>query len=81
MRLLSTLSLTQLLQWYEKVRMWLLQVDIIGATNRAESAPRTIHGNVIHGSDAVESARKEIALWFLEGIAEWSSSLHPWIYE
>lgn len=37
--------------------------------------------NVIHGSDAVESARKEIALWFPEGIAEWQSSLHSWIYE
>ncbi|WMV11130.1 hypothetical protein MTR67_004515 [Solanum verrucosum] len=37
--------------------------------------------NVIHGSDAVESARKEIALWFPEGIAEWESSLHSWIYE
>lgn len=40
-----------------------------------------IYRNVIHGSDAVESARKEIALWFPEGIAEWRSSLHSWIYE
>ncbi|KAH6812200.1 nucleoside diphosphate kinase [Perilla frutescens var. hirtella] len=62
---------------------------IIGATNPAESAPGTIRGdhaidigrNVIHGSDAVESATKEIALWFPEGIAEWKSSLHHWIYE
>ncbi|KAG8363455.1 hypothetical protein BUALT_Bualt19G0024300 [Buddleja alternifolia] len=62
---------------------------IIGATNPAESAPGTIRGdyaidigrNVIHGSDAVESARKEIALWFPEGIAEWRSSQHSWIYE
>lgn len=37
--------------------------------------------NVIHGSDAVESARKEIGLWFPEGTANWSSSLNPWIYE
>ncbi|CAI9756992.1 unnamed protein product [Fraxinus pennsylvanica] len=37
--------------------------------------------NVIHSRNAVESARKEIALWFPEGIAEWRSSLHPWIYE
>lgn len=37
--------------------------------------------NVIHGSDSVESARKEIALWFPEGIAEWRSSQHNWIYE
>ncbi|XP_042378371.1 nucleoside diphosphate kinase B [Zingiber officinale] len=62
---------------------------IIGATNPAESAPGTIRGdyaidigrNVIHGSDSVESARKEIALWFPEGISEWQSNLHPWIYE
>ncbi|KAK4353022.1 hypothetical protein RND71_028540 [Anisodus tanguticus] len=38
--------------------------------------------NVIHGSDSVESAKKEIALWFREGVAEWqSSSFHSWIYE
>ncbi|KAI3743032.1 hypothetical protein L1987_60733 [Smallanthus sonchifolius] len=62
---------------------------IIGATNPAESAPGTIRGdfaidigrNVIHGSDAVESAKKEISLWFPEGVANWSSSLNPWIYE
>ena len=62
---------------------------IIGATNPAESAPGTIRGdfaieigrNVIHGSDSVESARKEIGLWFPDGIAGWQSNLHPWIYE
>ncbi|KAG6507283.1 hypothetical protein ZIOFF_032625 [Zingiber officinale] len=37
--------------------------------------------NVIHGSDSVESARKEFALWFPEGISEWQSNFHPWIYE
>ncbi|KAL6582936.1 Nucleoside diphosphate kinase 1 [Orobanche minor] len=60
---------------------------IIGATNSAESAPGTISRdyaidigrNVIHGRDEVESARKEIALWFPEGAVEWRSSLH--IYE
>ncbi|CAL5366734.1 unnamed protein product [Camellia sinensis] len=62
---------------------------IIGATNPSESAPGTIRGefaveigrNVIHGSDSVESARKEIALWFPDGTVNWQSSLHPWIYE
>ncbi|EXC35650.1 Nucleoside diphosphate kinase 1 [Morus notabilis] len=62
---------------------------IIGATNPAESAPGTIRGdfaidigrNVIHGSDSVESARKEIALWFPEGTVNWQSNAHPWIYE
>ncbi|CAM8907374.1 unnamed protein product [Rhodiola kirilowii] len=37
--------------------------------------------NVIHGSDAVESAAREIALWFPEGVVGWTSSLHPWVYE
>ncbi|KMZ59634.1 Nucleoside-diphosphate kinase [Zostera marina] len=62
---------------------------IIGATNPADSAPGTIRGdyaihisrNVIHGSDAVESARKEIALWFPEGPIAWRSAVEPWIYE
>lgn len=45
---------------------------MLGATNPADSAPGTIRGdlciqvgrNIIHGSDSVESANKEIALWF-----------------
>ena len=45
---------------------------MLGATNPADSAPGTIRGdlcvqvgrNIIHGSDSVESAKKEIALWF-----------------
>ena len=46
--------------------------SMIGATNPLASAPGTIRGdfcievgrNVIHGSDTVENAQKEIALWF-----------------
>ncbi|CAH9097191.1 unnamed protein product [Cuscuta epithymum] len=62
---------------------------MIGATNPSQSSPGSIRGdfavdigrNVIHGSDSVESARKEIALWFPEGVTAWKSELHPWIYE
>jgi len=62
---------------------------IIGATNPAESAPGSIRGdfcievgrNIIHGSDAVESANKEIALWFPEGLNEWSRTIDSQIYE
>jgi nucleoside-diphosphate kinase len=44
----------------------------MGATNPTESAPGTIRGdlalampdNLVHGSDAPESARREIELWF-----------------
>ncbi|EFJ20334.1 hypothetical protein SELMODRAFT_109077 [Selaginella moellendorffii] len=62
---------------------------IIGATNPAASAPGTIRGdfaidvgrNVIHGSDSVDNAKKEIALWFPDGVVDWQKSVHPWIYE
>jgi Nucleoside diphosphate kinase len=37
--------------------------------------------NICHGSDSVESAEKEIALWFPEGISEWNSCSSPWVYE
>lgn len=48
---------------------------MLGATNPLDSAPGTIRGdfcidvgrNIIHGSDAVESAEHEIKLWFPEG--------------
>ena len=44
----------------------------MGATNPAEAVPGTIRGdlalampdNLVHGSDAPESARREIELWF-----------------
>jgi nucleoside-diphosphate kinase len=62
---------------------------LIGATNPAASAPGTIRGdfcievgrNCIHGSDTVENANKEIALWFPEGVCEWTPAATPWIYE
>ncbi|KAF4653555.1 hypothetical protein FOL47_010442 [Perkinsus chesapeaki] len=52
---------------------------ILGATKPSESAPGTIRGdfglevgrNLIHGSDSPDSAAKEIALWFPEGVNEW----------
>ena len=38
--------------------------------------------NVCHGSDAVESAKKEIALWFKpEEIIDWKHSQFEWVYE
>ena len=47
---------------------------IIGATNPLTAEPGTIRGdfginigrNLIHGSDALETAHREIALWFKE---------------
>ncbi|KAI5780838.1 nucleoside diphosphate kinase [Geopyxis carbonaria] len=63
---------------------------ILGATNPLASAPGTIRGdyaidvgrNVCHGSDAVESAKKEIALWFSEAdLVSYQQSAHSWVYE
>ncbi|KAL6762151.1 nucleoside diphosphate kinase [Haematococcus lacustris] len=64
--------------------------SMIGATNPLASAPGTIRGdfgvdvgrNIVHGSDSVESAQREIALWFKpEELAEWNPVASPWIYE
>ena len=63
---------------------------IIGATNPLTSEPGTIRGdygisigrNIIHGSDAVETANREISLWFKEEeLVGWQPSLTSWIYE
>lgn len=48
---------------------------MIGATNPVDSAPGTIRGdfatemgeNIVHGSDSLKSAKREIALWFEKG--------------
>lgn len=63
---------------------------IIGATNPLSAEPGTIRGdfgvsvgrNLIHGSDAIETARGEISLWFKdEEIADWKPVATPWIQE
>jgi nucleoside-diphosphate kinase len=48
----------------------------IGATNPANATPGSIRGdlalampnNIVHGSDSPESAEREIALWFPDGL-------------
>merc|ERR1711936_56217 len=63
---------------------------MLGETNPAASAPGTIRGdfciqvgrNICHGSDAVESAKKEIALWFKEEeLVKWDPVSLSWVYE
>ncbi|NJP10500.1 MAG: nucleoside-diphosphate kinase [Leptolyngbyaceae cyanobacterium RU_5_1] len=63
---------------------------IIGATNPLNSEPGTIRGdfgidvgrNLIHGSDARETADQEIKLWFQEEeLVSWEPSVTSWIYE
>ena len=48
----------------------------IGATNPAEAAPGSLRGdyalsmpdNLVHGSDSVDTAEREIQLWFPDGL-------------
>uniref|UniRef100_A0A803J242 Nucleoside diphosphate kinase n=2 Tax=Xenopus tropicalis TaxID=8364 RepID=A0A803J242_XENTR len=63
---------------------------MLGETNPADSKPGTIRGdfciqvgrNIIHGSDSVESANKEIALWFEDKeLVEYKCCAHEWVYE
>jgi len=62
---------------------------IIGATNPLTADPGTIRGdygvnvgrNLIHGSDAIETAQSEIKLWFGEDLVNWTPTVTPWIYE
>ncbi|KAK9530818.1 hypothetical protein VZT92_012298 [Zoarces viviparus] len=62
---------------------------MLGETNPADSKPGTIRGdfcidvgkNIIHGSDSVESADKEIALWFKDDeLVSYTSCASSWLY-
>lgn len=63
---------------------------MIGKTNPLDSEPGTIRGdfgidigrNIIHGSDGVETATREIDLWFKpEELTAWSAATSAWLYE
>lgn len=63
---------------------------MIGKTNPLDSEPGTIRGdfgidigrNIIHGSDGLEAAEREIVLWFTSSeLSSWSSAVSDWIYE
>ncbi len=63
---------------------------LIGATNPLTAEPGTIRGdfgvsvgrNLIHGSDAPETAAEEIKLWFKdEELVSWQPANTPWLYE
>jgi nucleoside-diphosphate kinase len=63
----------------------------IGATSPAAAAPGTIRGdlavdiarNIVHGSDSLESAEREVNLFFGkdELLKGWQQSCHRWIWE
>jgi nucleoside-diphosphate kinase len=60
---------------------------MVGATRPHEAAPGTIRGdyalvglrNLVHASDAPETAAAEIALWFPEGVVPYSRDLERWM--
>ena len=63
---------------------------LIGATDPAQSPVGTIRGdfavdvgrNVVHGSDAPETAEREIGIWFDDSeIVQWQPTSQQWIYE
>lgn len=62
----------------------------VGKTRGIEAAPGTIRHdfalqakfNLVHASDSLESAEKEIKLWFrAEEIVEWKRDTEKWMYE
>merc|ERR1712012_1278030 len=64
--------------------------SMLGETDPLKSKPGSIRGdfsvgmgrNIIHGSDSVESAKKEISLWFKEEeLMCWKSPLEHVIFE
>lgn len=63
--------------------------NLIGATNGQKAAPGTIRGdfgmsggyNMVHGSDSPESAERELALWFPEGVVNYQRSADQWVYD
>merc|ERR1711970_1700568 len=63
---------------------------MMGETKPFDSQPGTIRGdfcievggNIIHGSDSIETANKELAHWFKpEELFSWTQGNHSWIYE
>ena len=64
--------------------------NMMGKTNPLEAGPGTIRGdygmetgrNIIHGSDSLESAQREIALFFSSSeILEYTKEDEKWLYE
>jgi nucleoside-diphosphate kinase len=62
---------------------------MVGATRPHEAAPGTIRGdyalvglrNLVHASDAPETAASEIKLWFPEGVTSYTRDIEKWMTE
>ena len=61
--------------------------NLMGPTDGRKAPPGTIRGdygcsmgaNLVHGSDSVESAERELALWFPQGTLAWETCAKPWL--
>lgn len=62
---------------------------MMGKTNPAEAAPGTIRGdfavfmgnNVVHGSDAIDSAEREISIFFsADELVDYKKATDVWVY-
>ena len=61
--------------------------SMVGATRPHEASPGTIRGdyalvglrNLVHASDAPDTAAAEIALWFAEGVVTYSRDVERWM--
>jgi len=62
---------------------------MMGPTNGVEAPGGTIRGdhglsrsyNLVHGSDAPETARTELGLWFPEGLLDHAYDALRWVYD
>lgn len=62
---------------------------MVGATRPHEAAPGTIRGdyalvglrNLVHASDAPETADSEIKLWFPDGVVSYTRDVEKWMTE
>jgi nucleoside-diphosphate kinase len=62
---------------------------MVGATRPHEAAPGTIRGdyalvglrNLVHASDAPETAATEIKLWFADGVVSYTRDVEKWMTE
>ena len=63
--------------------------SMVGATRPHEAAPGTIRGdyalvglrNLVHASDAPETAGAEIKLWFADGVVSYTRDVEKWMTE
>lgn len=62
---------------------------MVGSTRPHEAAPGSIRGdfalvglrNLVHASDAPETSRSEIALWFPDGVTDYVRDIDRWMSE